>query len=79
MLYWNETKAMDLRGTHTMCGKLIVIFLTLVGSVTSCILCGRYEIMLFEKGVGPKLAASDWQIIDFNKSKYHALSHRHIQ
>ena len=34
--------------------------------------------MLFEKGAGPKSAASDQQIIDFNKSKYHALFHRHI-
>ena len=70
----NETKMTDLGGTHIMYGKSIVI-LTLGGGATSCIICGRYEIMLFEKGVGPKLAASDWQIIDFNKSKYHALFH----
>ena len=50
----------------------------LIGGATSCVLCGIYEIMLFEKGVEPKSAASDWQIIDFNKSKYHALFHRHI-
>ena len=57
-----------------MHGKLIVI-LTLIGGTTSCVFCGRYEIKLFRKGVGPKLAASDWQIINFNKSKYHALFH----
>ena len=47
-----------------MHGKLIVI-LTLIDGATSCILCGRYEIMLFEKGLGPKSTASDQQIIDF--------------
>ena len=45
----------------------------LKGGTTSYVLC-VYEIMLFKKGVGPKSVASDWQIIDFNKSKYHALS-----
>ena len=34
--------------------------------------------MLFEKGTGLKLAASDWQITDFKKSKYHALFHTHL-
>ena len=57
-----------------MCGILIEI-LTLIGGATSCVLCGRYEIKLFKKGLGPKLTASDQQIIDFNKSKYHALFH----
>ena len=38
-----------------MHGKLVVI-LTLIGDTTSCILCGRYEIVLFEKGVRQKLA-----------------------
>ena len=61
-----------------MHGKLIVIFLTLIGGTTSSVLCGRYEIMLFEKGQGPKSASSNWQIFDFNKSNYHALFHRHI-
>ena len=60
-----------------MCGKSIVI-LTLIGGTTSSVLCGRCEIMLFEKGVGSKLAASDWKIIDFDKSNHHALFHRHI-
>ena len=41
-------------------------FLTLIRGTTNCVLCCRYEIMLFEKGAGHKLAASDWQIIDFN-------------
>ena len=65
---------MDLGVTCTMCGKLIVI-LTLTGGTTSCILCGRYEIKLVKKGMGSKSTASDWQIIDYNKSKYHALFH----
>ena len=50
----------------------------LIGGATGCVLCDRYEIMLFKKGVGPKSAANDRQIIDFNKSKYHTLFHRHI-
>ena len=57
-----------------MYGKSIVI-LTLIGGATSCVLCGRYEIKLFKKGVGPKLIASDQQIIDFKKFKYNALFH----
>ena len=65
---------MELGGTCTMCGKLIVI-LTLIGGTTSCVLCGRYEIKLFKKGTGPKLTASDQQITDFNESRYHALFH----
>ena len=46
--------------------KLIVIFNTYrgEGGTTSCVLCGRYEIKLFKKGVGPKLTASDQQVID---------------
>ena len=38
----------DIRRTHTMCGKLIVIF-----NATSSALCGRCKITLFEKGQGP--------------------------
>ena len=43
---------MDLGVTCSMRGKLIMI-LTLIGGATSCVLCGRYEIKLFKKGVGP--------------------------
>ena len=53
----------------------MVLFLTLIGGATSCVLCGRYEIKFFKDGVGSKLTASDQQIIDFNKSKYHVFFH----
>ena len=48
-------------------------FLTLIGGATSCVLCDRCKIKLFKKGVEPKLTASELPIIEFNKSKYHAL------
>ena len=57
----NEMKTTDLWGNLYYVWQISSDFNT--GGATSCILCGSYEIMLFEKGVGPKLAASDQQII----------------
>ena len=35
---------------------ILIVILILIGGATSCVLCGMYEIMLFENGAGP-----NWQ------------------
>ena len=69
---------MDLGGTCTMHGKLVVIFNTYRLVLLVVFFVADMKFKLFKKGVRPKLTATDQQVIDFNKSKYHALFHWHI-
>ena len=56
LLHWNETKTADLRGTHAVHGKCLVIFMLKDGTVDH-VLCGCYGIVFLIEGEGPHLLA----------------------
>ena len=61
---------MNLGGTRTMTGKLIVIFNTLQVALLVVFFVTDMKLCFLKRVARPKSAASDQQIIDFNKSKY---------